>query len=298
MTDYGHPLEFGFFPSPDASNVANLMRLVELAEARGIELLTIQDHPYQKRFLDTWTLLSVIGARTERIRLSPNVACLPLRPPVMLAKSSASLDVLTDGRVELALGAGAFWDAIVAAGGPRRTPGEAVGALTEAIDIIRQFWSGGTLRFDGEYYSAHGLHAGPVPAHRIPIWLGALGPKMLRLTGSTADAWIPSLGPVPPEKVPEMAARIDDAALAAGREPSDIRRIYNINGEFGAGSGLLQGSPAQWAQQLAEITTTLGFGTYILATDDADDLARFADEVVPATRELVSAARNVSPSAS
>lgn len=291
MTDYGQPLRFGFFPSPRADNLDNLLRMVEIAEDRGLDLVSIQDHPYQKRFLDTWTLLSVVGARSSSIRLSPNVANLPLRPPVMLAKAAASLDVITGGRVELGLGAGAFWDGVVAAGGPRRSPGEAVRALTEAIAVMRAFWSGGTVDLDGEFYPVHGLHAGPPPAHRIPIWLGALGPRMLRLTGELADAWVPSLQFVPPEKVAEKSAIIDDAAEAAGRDPGEIARIYNIDGSFGTGGGLLEGSPAQWAEQLTDLTVTLGMSTYILATDDPDDLARFADEVVPAVRELVAAER-------
>ena len=66
------------------------------------------------------------------MRVAPNVANLPLRPPAVLAQAVASLDILSDGRAELGLGAGAFWDAIVAVGGPRRSPGEAVEALEEA----------------------------------------------------------------------------------------------------------------------------------------------------------------------
>ena len=79
--------------------------------------MTFQDHPYQPRFLDTWTLLSVLAAQTSTVRLAPNVANLPLRPPAVLARSVASLDILSGGRVELGLGAGAFWDAIEANGG-------------------------------------------------------------------------------------------------------------------------------------------------------------------------------------
>src|SRR5699024_672544 len=142
MTDYGHELEFGLFPTPDSSRHDDQLGLVQTAEVTGLDIVSMQDHPYQRRFMDTWTLLSVIGARTSTIKVATNVASLPLRPPVVLAKSAATLDVLTGGRVELGLGAGAFWDAIEAAGGPRRTPGEAVDALREAISIIRAFAPG------------------------------------------------------------------------------------------------------------------------------------------------------------
>src|SRR6476661_5587638 len=122
MTDYGHELEFGIFPSPDADRLHETLAMAEAADVGGLDLVTIQDHPYQAKHLDSWTLLSVIAARTTAIRVAPNVANLPLRPPVVLARVAATLDLLSSGRVELGLGAGAFWDAVVAAGGPRRTP--------------------------------------------------------------------------------------------------------------------------------------------------------------------------------
>lgn len=291
MTDYGHELEFGVFLPPDVASLPVLLENAQLADVLGLDLVTLQDHPYQQKFGDTWTLLSVLGARTSSVRLTPNVANLPLRPPVLLAKAAATLDVVTGGRVDLALGAGGFWDAIVAAGGPRRGPGEAVDALVEAITLIRQFWAGGTVRFEGEHYAAKGLHAGPTPAHDIPIWIGAYGPRMLRVTGELADAWVPSMGYADPPALAEMNARIDEGAVAAGRAPEQVRRGYNVFGRFGTGSGLLQGTPTDWAQQLGSLALEQGISTFILGTDDPDTIRRFADEVAPAVRELVTAER-------
>ena len=76
-----------------------------LADVVGLDLVTFQDHPYQARFLDTWTLLSVVAAQTANVTVAPNVANLPLRQPVVLARSVASLDLISGGRVELGLGA-------------------------------------------------------------------------------------------------------------------------------------------------------------------------------------------------
>ena len=118
------------------------LRHARAAEQLGLDLVTIQDHPYQAAFYDAWTLLTYLAGKTDRVTLVPTVATLPLRPPAVLAKSAASLDLLTGGRVQLGLGAGAFWDAIAAMGGPRRSPGEAVEALDEAIQVIRAMWSG------------------------------------------------------------------------------------------------------------------------------------------------------------
>ena len=104
----------------------------------------------------------------------------------MLAKSVASLDVLSGGRTELGLGAGAFWEAIVAMGGPPRTPKESVDALAEAIEIIRPAWAsdGRGISFEGEHYAIKGARLGPAPAHPVELWLGAYKPRMLRLTGA------------------------------------------------------------------------------------------------------------------
>lgn len=291
MSDYGHELEFGVFLTPEAHSLGRILENTQLAEVLGLDLVSLQDHPYQAKYADAWTLLAVLGARTSSIKLAPNVASLPLRPPVMLAKAAATLDLLTGGRVELGLGAGAFWDAIEAAGGPRRTPKESVDALVEAIGLIREFWTGGTVRFTGRHYRAKGLHAGPVPAHDIPIWVGAYGPRMVRITGELADGWVPSMGYAEPPALPDLSARLDDAAVAAGRGPEAVRRIYNIFGRFGTGSGFLAGTPEDWSEQLAELSLAQGFGTYILGTDDPDVIRRFAEEVAPAVRELVTAER-------
>lgn len=293
MTDYAHALQFGTFLTPDSAQAARVVELAQLTEAVGLDLVTVQDHPYQARHLDTWTLLSVIAARTSSLRVAPNVANLPLRPPVVLARSVASLDILSNGRAELGLGAGAFWDAIVAVGGPRLSPGESVAALAEGIEVIRAVWdtSQRSIRHDGTHYRVKGAHPGPAPVHDVEIWLGAYKPRMLALTGTSADGWLPSMGYADPHLLPDLNAAIDEAAVAAGRAPADIRRLYNINGAFGSGAGFLQGSAADWAEQLAELTVTQGISTYLLGTDDPDVIARFGTEVAPLVRDLVDAAR-------
>lgn len=292
MVDYGHEIQFGLFVTPTADRASDILELAEQADHLGLDLIAIQDHPYQRRFLDTWTLLSAIGARTTSIRVCPDVASLPLRPPVMLAKAAASLDVITDGRTELGLGAGSFWDAIAGAGGPRRTPKEAVDALIEAIAILRGFWAGGPFSYAGEHYSVPGMKAGPVPAHPIAIWLGAYKPRMLRVIGRLADGWLPSLGRLTPADLPELNAQIDDAAVAAGRSPDSIRRLCNVSGEFGSSTELLHGSPADWSEQLADLALGFGMSTFILSTDSPDDARRYAEDVAPRVRELVATERS------
>jgi alkanesulfonate monooxygenase SsuD/methylene tetrahydromethanopterin reductase-like flavin-dependent oxidoreductase (luciferase family)/hemerythrin-like domain-containing protein len=293
VPDYRQDLQFGVFIPPVAAQAHGVLELARLADVVGLDSVSFQDHPYQPSFLDTWTLLSVVAAETTNVRVAPNVANLPLRPPVVLARSAASLDILSGGRVALGLGAGAFWDAIAANGGPRLTPGQAVDALDEAIDIIRAIWNagGGPVHHHGRHYTVDGADPGPPPVHPIEIWVGAYKPRMLRLTGAKADGWVPSLGYVELDKLPDMNAAIDEAATNAGRRPEQIRRLFNISGSFGGGSGFLQGPPRQWAEQLTQLTLSTGMSAYILSVSSADDLRRFAEEVAPATREQVADAR-------
>jgi hypothetical protein len=293
MTDYGHELQFGTFITPLADKADEVLELAKLTELVGLDLVTFQDHPYQPRFLDTWTLLSFIAAETSNLRVAPNVSNLPLRPPVVLARSVASLDILSGGRVELGLGSGAFWDAIAAVGGPRLTPGQGVDALAEAIEVIRATWAadGPALSHEGAHYRVVGAHPGPAPAHDVEIWVGAYKPRMLALTGAKADGWLPSMGYADVDALPAMNAAIDEAAREAGRRPAEVRRLYNIVGRFGTGSGLLEGAPRDWALQLSELTLTQGMSTYILSAQSEDDVRRFAADVVPAVRELVETER-------
>ena len=298
MPDYGQELQFGAFLTPSAADVDGVIARATLCDQLGLDLVTCQDHPYQRRFLETWTLLAAIAARTLNVRVAPNVANLAMRPPAVLAKSAATLDLISGGRVELGLGAGGFLEAVAAYGGPRWRSGEAVRALEEGIDVIRAVWdtSARSVRVEGAFHSVVGAHPGPAPAHRIEIWLGAYRPRMLALTGRRADGWLPSVGYAPPEELGELAKRVDEAAAEAGRPPEEIRRLYNINGSFqGTGLAFLQGTPTVWVEQLTELTLETGTSVFILGSDDPDDLRRFAMEVAPAVRDLVAAERTRAP---
>lgn len=285
MPDYGHDLQFGVILLPEAADPGAATTLAEAADTAGLDLLSVPDHPYRPDLLDAWTVLSVLAARTERVRVFPNVANLPLRPPAVLARSAASLDLLSGGRAELALGAGAYWDDIAAQGGPRYTPGEAFDALTEAIEVVRALWTPGPpASVPGAHHRLAGAPPGPFPAHRMELWLGALGPRTLRLIGRSADGWLPSMTRVPPERLPAANALIDEAARKAGRSPAEIRRLYNL-------PGIPSGSTGEWADQLAELALTHGMSAFLLSADSADAIRLFAREVAPRVRDRVAARR-------
>jgi alkanesulfonate monooxygenase SsuD/methylene tetrahydromethanopterin reductase-like flavin-dependent oxidoreductase (luciferase family) len=253
--------------------------LAVLAEELGLDLVAVQDHPYLGRFLDTWMLLAFIAARTSRIRVAPDVLNLPLRPPAVVARAVATLDILSGGRAELGLGAGNRWDAIEAMGGPRLTPGHSVAAVEEAIDLMRALWEPGAdaVYFEGSHYRLGGAERGPVPAHPIQVWLGAYRPRMLALVGRKADGWLPSAPYLQSGGLEEGNRAIDDAAVEVGRDPRAIRRLLNL--------ALLP------AEDLVKLAREDGIGTFVLITGNASEIRTFAAEVAPAVRAQVERAR-------
>jgi alkanesulfonate monooxygenase SsuD/methylene tetrahydromethanopterin reductase-like flavin-dependent oxidoreductase (luciferase family)/FAD/FMN-containing dehydrogenase len=278
MPDYGHDLNFGTFITPQNHRPQNVVELARVTELAGLDLVTFQDHPYQPAFLDTWTLLTWVAAQTERVHLSGNVLNLPLRPPAVLARAAASLDLLSGGRFELGLGAGAFWDAIEAMGGPNRSRGGAVAALSEAIDVIRAIWNPAERRgvyVDGEHYRVHGAKRGPEPAHDISIWLGAYKPRMLRLIGEKADGWLPSFAYLEEGDLARGNRIIDEAAAEAGRDPREVKRLLNI------------GPDVATVDRLLPLVFEDGVSTFILSADDPRAIELWGTEVAPALREAV-----------
>ena len=266
---------------PNAADYPALARATRLADELGFEFAGFQDHPYQRRFLDTWTLICALGALTTRIRLFPDVANVPLRPPAVLAKAVASLDVITGGRAELGLGAGGFWDAIRGMGGPVREPKDSILALEEAIEVTRLIWSGQRgLRYEGRFYRLEGVHSGPVPLHEVEIWLGVYRPRGLELTGRLADGWLPSLGYAKPAELHDKQRRIDDAAESAGRQPVEIRRLLNIGADLSA-------------ERITELALEYGMDTFIVWFDGdlEPQIRRFGKEIAPAVRANVQEGR-------
>lgn len=285
---------FGISVVPLAVEHRQIVDDVQFADREGLELVGIQDHPYQRRYLDTFALIADLQARTQRIRFFPDVASLPMRGATMLAKAAASLDVMSGGRFELGIGAGTFWDAVAGMGGPRRGAPESFDALEEAIRIIRAALDVGperrVVRGEGPHYPVPGYPPGPPPAHRVEIWVGAYRPRGLRLIGRMADGWVPSVGMVGIQAVRESAARLDEATLAAAREPIDVRRIFNIGGavtDGARGENPMDGPPDRWAATLTEWATDIGVDAFIYWHPNRRSLERFVAEVVPAVQEAL-----------
>jgi alkanesulfonate monooxygenase SsuD/methylene tetrahydromethanopterin reductase-like flavin-dependent oxidoreductase (luciferase family) len=294
-------LQFGVFLDPRAADIGRLRDYVQEVEAAGFDYVSIQDHPYVPDFLDTFALIGTLIGQTSRLRFMPNVANLPLRPAQMLAKTSASLDLLSGGRFELGIGAGRAWDQIAGLGGPRRSPREAVAAVSEAIDVLHAMWlPGRTVSVGGRYYPL-AAQTGPAPAHRIGIWLGSIGPRMLGLLGHKADGWIAPLA-TGYEAKPAAQERIDAAARAAGRDPASIHRVIQLVGTVtdipyttsrprsGPGGQPIRTTPDIWAKIITEFAAGQRFDTVNLIPEQAtsEQLRLFATEVIPLARAATS----------
>lgn len=290
-------LQVGISIIPDTDSLERSRELVRAADEGGLAFVGVQDHPYQHHFFDTWSLIPTLLAETSRISFFTDVASLPLRPPAVMAKAAASLDVLSGGRFELGLGGGANPELIENFGGPRRTPGETVEAIDEAIDVIRLLWSDErSVSYAGKHYRLNDARPGPRPAHPIGIWLGAFKPRMIRLVGRKADGWLPSLGVLTREEMRAGNRQIDEAAATAGRDPHSIRRLLNVQGLIGDRPpprradlpvGYLAGEPlagpAEWWVETISGFVEDGFDTIVFWPVDRspEQVERLVAEVLP-----------------
>lgn len=287
-------LQFGLQLTP-IDDPESGRHLVQVAEEAGLDLVGIQDHPYQPSLVDTFALIATLAAETEQIRFFPDVANLPLRPPAMLAKTAATIDRLSGGRLELGLGAGGYWSAIAAMGVDQLNPGAAVDALEEAVHVLRALWQADDrpLTFEGDHYRIDELRPGPPPTTPISIWLGSQSPRTLRLTGAIGDGWAAPIAPYLPYETWAGSNRlIDEAASAAGRSPTDVVRIAQLVGvitDEPAGPHVLKGDDPvhgnvdDWAELIVRLATEQPFRTFIFWPNDESpqQVKRFADEVVP-----------------
>src|SRR5919198_1721622 len=140
-----------------------------------------------------------------------------------------TFDRLSGGRLILGLGGGYADEEFEAFGLGARSPRDKVEGMEEAVQIIRGLWSRPRFSFDGRLYRTAEAQVEPKPERRIPIWLGTYGDRALAVTGRLADGWIPTFEAALPEQIPAMRQRILDATREAGRDPDQIRCVYNLD---------------------------------------------------------------------
>jgi alkanesulfonate monooxygenase SsuD/methylene tetrahydromethanopterin reductase-like flavin-dependent oxidoreductase (luciferase family) len=294
-------ISFGFCVNNAIVNVPDLLRAVRQADRDGLDLVSVMDHPYTGDQLDAYAFLGFVLGATERLAGFANVTNLPTRPAPMLARAVTSLSALSGGRVVLGLGVGLQWDRIADMGVPRLSPGEAVNAFEEAIVLVKKLAGGGPpVTYDGKHYRVNGIDPAPVAAPEV--WTGSSGPKSLAATGRVADGWLPPyFADWLSERYRTSRPIIDEAAASIGRDPGEIRTIYNFAGQITDrplaatrdGDGRwIGGSVAQWVEELTGAVLEHGAAGFNFAephgfAEDLAVLARWANEVVPAVREAV-----------
>ena len=296
---------FGFGAHHDIADGPELLRTTQQADRDGLDIFSLSDHPYFGERLDAYAAIGFLLGRTERIAGLANVTNLPTRPAPMLARTVTSLSALSGGRVVLGMGAGGLWDRIGDMGVPRLAPGAAVDAFEEAIGLVKSLSGGGpAVTHRGRYYRVEQIDPAPVTAPAV--WTGSVGPKSLAATGRVADGWIP--GHAADWRSPRYRASrpvIDDAAAAVGRQPREIRTIFNLPGRITErplaaprddDGRWVGGSAGQWAEELTAAVLEHDASGFILfspggGAPDIVSLGRWACEIVPAVREAITGIR-------
>jgi probable F420-dependent oxidoreductase len=186
--------------------------------------------PELVRFTDPIVTLTAAAGATSTARLGTNTLVAPVYPPVLLARSLTSLDLLSGGRLDVGLGLGWLRDEYTATGVPWAGRGA---RLSELIDVLRTLWTADPAGHEGEHWQIPQARVGLRPAQRPhpPILLGGMSAPALRRVGQVADGWLPTLAPV--GSLREMWSVISAAATEAGRDPSSLRRVLRANPRAG-----------------------------------------------------------------
>jgi len=182
---FGH-WQYGL-PEPEA-----LCQYAETAEAIGLDSIWLSDHIVTRNpDLDITCLFAMIAARTRRVKMGPSVLTLPARHPIQVAKTYATLDYISRGRMIMAVGSGGDMRDLTACGVPVKERGA---RLDEGIVILRKLWTESHVTHHGRFYSFDDVTFEPKP-HDGPldIWIGGKSDAILKLTARLGDGWFPAL---------------------------------------------------------------------------------------------------------
>jgi alkanesulfonate monooxygenase SsuD/methylene tetrahydromethanopterin reductase-like flavin-dependent oxidoreductase (luciferase family) len=292
---------FGLGLEAGVNQVGEMLEHARLADDAGLDLVSISDHPYFAERLDAYGALGFVLGATRNVTGAVIMTNLLSRPAPILARTVTGLSMISGGRIVLGMGAGGMDEEIAALGVPRLSPGARVRALEEAITLVRALSGGGDpVTFDGEFYQVTELT--PAAAPTPPIWVGALSPKTLAVTGRHADGWIPGhLADWRSAHVAESRPLVDQAAASAGRSPANIATIYQVTGcitpdplpktrdDDGRWIG---GAVTQWVEELTFATLERDAAAFIYLVAPGETISDttlnlWAHEVVPAVREAV-----------
>jgi alkanesulfonate monooxygenase SsuD/methylene tetrahydromethanopterin reductase-like flavin-dependent oxidoreductase (luciferase family) len=273
----------------------------QLIEDLGFDSVWLADHfvnymqPMAPWF-ESWTLLAALASQTSRIRIGTLVSSLPLRNPVLLARQALTVDHISNGRLELGLGAGApgTIDPVYSMLGIEDwTPAERVLRFQETVEIIDKCLCNRVTSYEGQYYQLKDAAMTPPPVQqpRPPITIGAMGPRMLRIAARYADSWN-SFGDeewgAPPGKiVANTRCRIkllDKYCRAIGRDPSSLQRSLLV---FGADAATAFRSQQDF-KDVVDRYTAIGISELIFYYPHTEELLptfkEIATDLIPTMR--------------
>jgi probable F420-dependent oxidoreductase len=223
--------------NPELASGAGIAAVAAAAEKAGFHGFGFTDHPAPSQrwldagghdALDPFVALGFAAAHTATLRLIPNIVVLPYRNPFVVAKSGATLDLLSDGRFTLAVGVGYLKREFAALG---VTYDERADLFEEALEVIRAIWTGDDISYEGKHFSARGITAHPLPASRPhpPIWIGGNTAAARQRVAQYGDGWCPFAAPAGLARTAGTAVIDSIEALAAGID--DMRRRCEAAGK-------------------------------------------------------------------
>ncbi|MBF0724291.1 LLM class flavin-dependent oxidoreductase [Sanguibacter inulinus] len=279
--DYAHPLTLGL-QIPAGPGEPDLT-LALLAEEAGFDVVVTPAS--QDGGLDGWTALAWVAGVTSRVSVSPAGIDATTGPATVLGRATASLDLLSGGRVDLTL----------------TSHDEDATVLEETVDVVRGMWATGAdgpLTYSGEHHVVPGTPRGPAPAHAVTVWVAGASTAALEVAGRTGDGWSVRWDEISPSDLAAASAVVDRAALAAGRDPREVRRRIVLPAAAAAGhpgwTRPEDDGAADTVPALRDLVVGLGFSTLLVETDDPAVVSHAAQTVAPALRGAVDATRSES----
>jgi F420-dependent oxidoreductase-like protein len=224
-------LRFGLRLPQEGADFSELRDIAQAAEQLGYHSLWLYDHFYHfpfydnVRILEPWTLMSVLAGATQTIRLGTMVLCNGYRPPALLAKMAATLDVLSGGRLEMGYGAGWHAEEFAAYGYDFPPVATRIRQMEEGLTVMKRLWSEERASFSGKFYQVHDAICEPKPVQQPhpPITIGGGGEQLLlRAVARHADIW--NYFPAPLPEYEHKASVLDAHCRTHGRDPQSVER--------------------------------------------------------------------------
>lgn len=281
-------------------DVQDIVRLAVRAEALGLDSVWASDHVFnvsyvlerigKRPYYDPLTILTYVAAKTERIALGTSVLVLPYHQPMRLAKTAATLDVMSGGRLLLGVGVGVIEQELNAMGSPYKERG----AITdETIDILKRLWTEDEPRHHGKRYQFSGMKFSPKPVQKphIPLLIGGVSRAAIRRAARVGNGWHPTA--MPPEELSAAMDYLAAQAQAVGRSAADIPVSISLPLQGGrAGRYALGTEPAEMVEKLRTFKQ-VGVDTVVVSpyTGEAQEMTRslelLARDVMPAVQSEV-----------